>query len=127
MGFKQREKKRKATAAMGSAQKVARSSGSCSGKWWLTGGEHGHLLREVLGCFAGGSGDGLSAHAPRGVVCAVRGSGEAVLPAFDEVGARAQAVAKGWPFLTMFLVRGGAEFCPERAQTFGGSWNSKPR
>jgi hypothetical protein len=36
MGFKQRERKRKQRAAMGSAQAESRRSGSSADKWWLT-------------------------------------------------------------------------------------------
>jgi len=36
MGFKQRERKRKAKAAQQGSQLAARESGSSAGKWWLT-------------------------------------------------------------------------------------------
>lgn len=36
MGFKQREKKRKAKAAQTVARRDARKTGTSSGKWWLT-------------------------------------------------------------------------------------------
>lgn len=36
MGFKQRERKRKATAARQGSQRRSRESGSSAAKWWLT-------------------------------------------------------------------------------------------
>ncbi len=77
MGFKQRERKRKAKAARQGSQRKARESGSSAGKWWLT------LVVEDCGCARCGrvlrtGGEMVYRHTPREarcVTCAQRDDG----------------------------------------------------
>ena len=82
MGFKQRERKRKAKAARQSSQLAARESGSSAGKWWLT------LVVEDCGCARCGrvlrvGGEMVYRHAPREarcVLCAQQDDGRSWRP-----------------------------------------------
>jgi DNA-directed RNA polymerase subunit RPC12/RpoP len=68
MGFKQRERKRKAKVAQERAQQGARRSGASAASWWLT------LAREKAACARCGrliqvGGDLIYRHEPRELRC----------------------------------------------------------
>lgn len=68
MGFKQRERKRKAKAARQGAQHKARESGSSAGKWWLTMVNEKAACNVCAGILRVGR-ECVYRHTPREILC----------------------------------------------------------